>query len=291
MSVSTSISTSPPLILSAQTSLLETNLREEANSSRSLGPERWMIRGSSSRESFSPPRAATSSLSAILNIEPRQNSSQSLAAFSDHTIASSIGGAISRAISGPNVGPIGGPIGRPIGGPLGGSLGGFVGGPLGGSPSWSGPARSYPPPSSTFTPMACQTPKYPPWSTFDRSPRQTIDNNYHHSIQHSALPTVYPGARQLSFVPPRGLDENPELPKIDASSRPSVIQAMRSAPPSKSQRISESMEGCDRDHMNQPERNKSEENLVDVVGEAICDDQDAEIIMKYIHKKFSKYIL
>jgi len=40
--------------------------------------------------------------------------------------------------------------------------------------------------------------------------------------------------------------------------------------------------------MNQPERNKSEENLVDVVGEAICDDQDAEIIMKYIHKKFNR---
>ena len=110
-------------------------------------------------------------------------------------------------------------------------------------------------------------------------------------MKHSALPTVYPGGRQLSFVPPRGLDENPELPKIDASSRPSVIQAMRSTPPSKSQRISESMESYDRDPKNQPERNKSEENLVDVVGEAICDDQDAEIIMKYIHKKFSKYIL
>ena len=108
-------------------------------------------------------------------------------------------------------------------------------------------------------------------------------------MKHSALPTVYPGARQLSFVPPRGLDENPELPKIDASSRPSVIQAMRSAPPSKSQ--SESMERYDRDPKNQPERNKSEENLVDVVGEAVCDYQDAEIIMKYIHKKFSKYIL
>ena len=51
------------------------------------------------------------------------------------------------------------------------------------------------------------------------------------------------------------------------------------------------MERYDRDPKNQPERNKSEENLVDVVGEAICDDQDAEIIMKYIHKKFSKYIL
>ena len=110
-------------------------------------------------------------------------------------------------------------------------------------------------------------------------------------MKYSPLPTVYRGGRQLSFAPPRGFDENPELPKIDASSRPSVIQAMRSAPQSKPQRMIESMESYDKDPMSQPERNKSEENLVDVVGEAICDDQDAEIIMKYIHKKFSKYIL
>jgi len=48
------------------------------------------------------------------------------------------------------------------------------------------------------------------------------------------------------------------------------------------------MDTYDRDPMNQTERNKSEENLVDDVGEAICDDQDAEIIMKYIHKKFNR---
>ena len=271
LSVSTLTSNSPPLILSAQTSLLETNLREGANSSRNLGQEGWM-----NRESFSPPRAATSSLSAILNIEPRQNSSQSLAAFSDHTIASSIGGAISRAISGPNFGPIGGPHGRPIGG----------------SPSWIGPARPYPPPSSTFTPTACKTPNYPPWSTFDRSPRQTIDNNYHYRpvMKHSALPPLQPGARQLSFVPLRenGFDKAPELPKIDVSSRPSVIKAMRSVPSYKSQRISESLETYERNATNKAERIVFEESLVD---EAICDEQETEIIMKYIHKKFSKYIL
>lgn len=279
MSVSTSTSTSPPLMSVSAQSPKETDLREVGNS---RNQERWLNMGSSSRESFSPPRPGISSLPSILNIEPRQSNGPFLAAFRNH-------GAI---IGAPSIGrAIGGPIVRPLDRPLGRSLGGPLGGALGGPPTWSGQARSYPPPSSTFTPMACQAPIYPPWSTFDRSPRQTIDNNYHYRpvMKNLTLPTVHPGGCQLSFLPPRenGFDEAPELPKIDVSSRPSVIQAMRSVPSYKSQRISDSLETYERNATNKAERIIIEENLVE---EAICDEQETEIIMKYIHKKFSKYI-
>ena len=272
MSVSISTSTSPPLMSVSAQSPRETDVREVWNSGNQ---ERLLNMGSSS---FSPPRPGISSLPSFLNTGPQLF----LAALRDHGAiigAPSMGGAVSRAIGRPIVGPLGRPLDRPVGRPLGGPLGGQLGGPS----TWSGQARSYPPPSSTFTPTACRAPKYPPWSTLDRSPRQTI--HYRPVMKHSALSTIYPGGRQLSFVPPRENSfDDQELIKIDVSSRPSVIQAMRIAPPSKSQRMSKSMESYDRDPMSQPERTQSEE---DIVREAICDDQDAEII----HKKFSKYIL
>ena len=280
MNVSTSTSTSPPPMSVSAQSPRETDVREVGNSGNQ---ERWLNMGSSS---FSPPRPGISSLPSILNIESRQSNGPFLAALRNHAAiigAPSIGGAIG--------GPIVGPLDRPLGRSLGGQLGGQLGGPLGSPPTWSGQARSYPPPSSTFTPTACQTPNYPPWSTLDRSPRQAIDNNYHYRpvMKNITLPTVHPGGCQLSFLPPRenGFDEAPELPKIDVSSRPSVIQAMRSVPSYKSQRISDSLETYERNATNKAERIVIEENLVE---EAICDEQETEIIMKYIHKKFSKYI-
>ena len=268
MSGSISTSTSPPLLSVSAQSPTKTDVREVGNSGNQ---ERWLNMGSSS---FSPPRPGISSLPSILNTGPRLF----LAALRDHSAiinAPSIGGAVSAAIGEPIVGPVDRPLSRPLDRPLGGQLGG--------PSTLSGKARSYPPPPSTFTPTACRAPKYPPWSTLDRSPRQTI--HYRPVMKHSALSTIYPGGRQLSFVPPRENSfDDQELIKIDVSSRPSVIQAMRIAPPSKSQRMSKSMESYDRDPMSQPERTQSEE---DIVREAICDDQDAEII----HKKFSKYIL
>jgi len=59
---------------------------------------------------------------------------------------------------------------------------------------------------------------------------------------------------------------------------------MRSVPSNKSQRISESLETYERNITNKAERIVFEESLVD---EAICDEQETEIIMKYIHKKFN----
>ena len=150
--------------------------------------------------SFSTPRPGISSLPSNLNTEPRESNGLFLPALRDH--GANIGApAIGGAIGEPIVGPLDRHLDRPLGRPLGGPLGGQLGGPS----TWSGQARSYPPPSSTFTPTACRAPKYPPWSTLDRSPRQTIDNNYHYrpAMKHSALSTPYPGGRQLPFLPPR----------------------------------------------------------------------------------------
>ena len=246
ISPSISTSTSPPLMsVSAQTPG-ETDMREVGNSGN-----QEMNMGSSS---FSPPRPGISSLPSILNTESRQSNGLFLPALRDH--GAIIGApSIDRAISGPIVGPLDRLLGRPLGRPLGGQLGG--------PSTWSGQARSYPPPSSTFTPSACRASKYPPRSTLDRSPRQTIDNNYHYrpAMKHSALSTPYPGGRLLPFVPPRENSfDNQELLKLDVSSCPSLIQAMRTAPLSKSQRMSESIESNDRDPMSQPERTQSEED-------------------------------
>ena len=74
--------------------------------------------------------------------------------------------------------------------------------------------------------------------------------------------------------------------------RPSVIQAMRDQPPCKLQRMTVypetfvGNEGCSQAKERQTTPRKAEGTLL---SDSICDDQETQIILKYIHKKFSKY--
>ena len=150
------------------------------------------------------------------------------------------------------------------------------------APSWS-VRPSFPPPSSTYTPTAGGQ-NYPACSSFGRS--QQMEN----SSQRPAMKNLdsaeasrhrYIGAERRTET----ASEQPRFCKMDISARPSVIQSMRNPPPYKLQRMSRYPETLVGNFENKSPR-KSEANLV---SESICDDRETEIILKYIHKKFSKY--
>ena len=72
-----------------------------------------------------------------------------------------------------------------------------------------------------------------------------------------------------------------EFPKMEIRSyRPSVIQARRDQPPCKLQRMNPEAHAGSTEREAIPRKAESD---------VICDDQETQVILKYIHKKFSKY--
>ena len=167
-----------------------------------------------------------------------------------------------------------------------------LGGQGGGLPSWR-VQPSYPRPSSTYTPTAGRAPaiNYPSSSSssFGSSPQQI---NYQKPLNLDVARALHLPHHPIVPYPTESASEEIGFPKMDIASRPSVIQAMRDQPPHKSQRMTASY----------PEtfvgnRDSRFERMIvtprtpeaSLVSESICDDRETEIILKYIHKKFSKY--
>ena len=238
-------------------SFLESTPRRESSSSSI-----W-FKGSSSRENFSqqqsPPAAA--SLLAAFSLHTRAQQQEQPWWVSDEAAAGrSLKAGPSQVGQQPRLG--------------GGGL------PL---PGWS-VQPSFPPPSSTFTPTAKNHSIYPDFG----SKSQQIHDDY----QRPAMKVLdVSRAPQLPYLPTEPASEEEEgFPKMEISlRRPSVIQAMRGQqPPCKLQRMSavypETFVGdgaCSQPEEREENPRKVEPNL--------CDDQETQIILKYIHKKFSKY--
>ena len=255
--VSSNFVASSPTNALAVPTFLEANPRERR--------EDW-FKTSSTRESFSPPTPA-SLLSAISISRAQQQQEQPWVQQATDP---------GFKAGGPSQAP------RPTA-----RLGG-----QGGLPSWR-VQPSYPRPSSTYTPTAGQAPaiNYPSSSSSSfGSPPQQI--NYQRTLNLDVARALQLPHHPIVACPTEPASEELGFPKMDIASRPSVIQAMRNQPPFKSQRMTAAYPdtfvgngGSRFERMMVTPRTPK----ASLVSESICDDRETEIILKYIHKKFSKY--